>query len=258
MILIKLRYAVLTGFSLSLLFLMGCNSESVDSEDVQTSGIWAKMEVDAREDQRSRVVVELNVGGEFGTNVELSDGEYLEVEAGGVIKRLDEDTDIFDIDYQAYMDIVESDTLFTVSFYRSNGENIVDSTARLPTSFVITSPLANTQFGLSENVLLTWSSRRNGQAIHLYSSVTCTNTEGNRTTSATSFDIDDDGQYEFDISSNNLFANGTNGLNTTALCDLNLKLEREGRGVIDSAFDSGGEFKIYQSRKTIGLSVNLE
>ncbi len=255
---IKFQYVIVTGLSLSLLSIIGCNSESVDSEDIKTSGIWAKMEVDAREDQRSRVVVELNVGGEFGTNVELSDGEYLEVEAGGVVKRLDEDTDILDIDYQAYMDIVESDTLFTIRFYRSNGENIVNSTGRLPTAFEITNPPSNTQFELSENVLLTWTPSRNGQSVHLYSGVTCTNTEGNRTTSATSFDIDDDGQYEYDISGNDLFTNGTTGLNTSALCDLNLRLERENAGMIDPAFDSGGEFKATQSRKTIGLSVNLE
>ncbi len=254
----KFENCLMAVFGLSLVLMTGCNSESVESEDIQTSGIWAKMEVNAREDQRSRVVVELNVGGEFGTNVELSDGEYLEVEAGGVVKRLDEDTDILDIDYQAYMDVVESDTLFTIRFYRSNGENIVNSTGRLPTTFDITNPQDNTQFGLSESVLLTWAPSRDGQSIHLYSGVTCTNTEGNRTTSATSFDIDDDGQYEYDISGNDLFTNGTAGLNTSALCDLNLRLERESSGVIDPAFDSGGEFKTTQTRKTIGLSVNLE
>lgn len=258
MISIKLRYSVVAVCCLSLFLMIGCNSESVESEDIQTSGIWAKMDVDAREDQRSRVVVELNVGGEYGTNVELSDGEYLEVEAGGVVKRLDEDTDILDIDYQAYMNTVESDTLFTIRFYRSNGENIVNSSARLPDSFDIITPQDNAQFELSENLLLTWTPNRDGQSVHLHSSVTCTNTDGNRTSSATSFDIDDDGQYEYDISSNNLFANGTSGLNTSVLCDLDLRLERRGSGVIDPAFDSGGKFRIIQSRKRHNLTVNLQ
>jgi hypothetical protein len=204
------------------------------------------------------VVVELNVGGELGTNVELSDGEYLEVEAAGVIKRFDEDDDLFDVDYQAYMNVTASQTLFTISFYRSNGENIVGSSARLPEFFEITLPEDNSQFDWTENVTLSWTPARDGQSISIYSSLSCTSSTGENTTNATSFDIDDDGLYLFDISNNGLLTVGTSGLETSELCDLTLVLQRDGVGVIDPAFDSGGEFSVMQTRKLDSLKVNLE
>ncbi len=119
--------------AISLIFVIGCG-ESTDSENIKTTGIWVKMKADARDDGRTRVVVELNVGGEFGTNVVLSGNEYLEVTALGVTKRMVKDTDLFDVDYQVYMDTNVSDTRFQVAFYRTTGENIVDSLICLPTA----------------------------------------------------------------------------------------------------------------------------
>ena len=237
--------------------IIGCNSESIDSEDVRTSGIWAMMKVEARDDGRSRVVVELNAGGELGTNVELTDSEYLEVEAAGIVKQMNKDDDLFDIDYQVYMDTVESDTLFRVSFYRSSGENIVNSTVRLPASFSITSPLDEAQFGLDENVSLVWTPERSDQNIQLDSFISCTTSDGNTTSTSQSISIADTGNYNYDISSNAEFGNGTVGLDVNAGCELTLTLVRQSSGAIDPAFDEGGSFKAYQTRKVSNLDIRL-
>ncbi len=235
----------------------GCSSESVESEDIRTSGIWAKMEADGREDGRTRVVVELNVGGEFGTNVVLSGDEYLDAVAAGVTKRMAEDTDFLDIDYQTYMDTNASATEINIRFYRNDGENIVESRATLPTSFEITSPLSTASYGLNEVVALVWTPEIQDGSIRLFSSVICTNSDGGTTSSSSSETITDSGVFEYDISTSGLFTNGTTGLNTAQPCSMEFTLQREAFGNIDPAFDEGGRFKTTQTRKVDGVTLNL-
>lgn len=242
----------------TLLGALGCSSESVDSEDVRTSGIWAKIDVDGRSDGRSRVVVELNVGGEFGTNVELSNNEYLEVEAAGVTKRMTEDTDFLDIDYQAYMDTTASETEFKIRFYRTDGENIVGSMGILANSFEITAPLVTSNFGLNETVNLVWTPEVQGGSIRFYSTISCTASDGGSTLSSESVYIDDTGIYDFDISLASLFQNGTTGLNTAQPCEMSFTLERESFGNIDLAFEEGGFFKLTQTREVENITLNID
>jgi len=244
------------SIGITLLNIVGCNSESVDSQDVRSSGIWAKMEVDGRGDGRSRVVVELNAGGRFGTNVVLSGGEYLEVVAAGVTKRMVEDNDILDIDYQAYIDSTVSETEFNIRFYRNDGENITNSRAFLPTSFEITQPLTNTSYGLEDNVILVWTPEVSNGSIRLFSSISCTSSEGGGITRSESNFIDDTGTYNFDISAANMFENGTTGLNTAQSCGMEFTLQRESFGNVDPAFGEGGSFKATQSREVGGLTIN--
>lgn len=241
----------------SLIWAIGCNSESVESEDIRTSGMWVKMEADGQADERTRVVVELNVGGEFGTNVVLSSGEYLEAVAAGVTKRMAEDTDFLDIDYQAYMDTNTSDTEVNIRFYRNSGENIVESRAILPTSFVITSPLSSEDYSLQETVVLAWTPEIQDGSTHFFSTITCINTEGETTSSSSSEYINDNGVYEYDISTSRLFANGTAGLNTAQPCTMAFTLQRKRFGNIDPRFGEGGTFKATQTRKVEGVTLHL-
>jgi len=243
--------------AISLISIIGCG-ESTESENINTAGMWVKMKADGRGDGFTRVVVELNVGGEFGTNVELSSGEYLEVTAAGSTERMVEDTDVLDIDYQAYMDTNVSDTRFQISFYRNNGENIVDSYANLPTAFEITAPLSNDIFTLEDSVDLYWTPERDNESIRLYSSVTCKNSDGHNLSNSTSSYVDDTGMYSVDISQFDMFANGTTGLDYSQPCNMSFTLEREAFGSVDTAFSEGGTFKATQEREISGLTLNLQ
>jgi hypothetical protein len=252
-----IKCVLLVLASTSLAMVVGCG-ESTDSENINTAGMWVRMKADARADGRTRVVVELNVGGELGTNVVLSNGEYLEVTAAGETKLMVEDNDVLDVDYQAYMDTNESDTRFQIGFYRSNGENIVDSFVDLPTAFEITLPLLTDTYTLEDNVDIYWTPERNNQSIRLYSSVTCKNSDGNNIANGTSIFVDDNGMYSVDISSFEMFNDGTAGLDYSQPCSMSFSLEREAFGSVDPAFSEGGTFKATQEREITNLTLNLQ
>jgi hypothetical protein len=258
MTIITNKFKVLPAIiAISFVAMTGCG-ENTDSENINTAGMWVKMKADAREDGRTRVNVELNVGGEFGTNVVLSSDEYLEVTAAGVTKRMVEDTDVLDVDYEVYMDTNVSDTNFQISFYRSSGENIVDSYVNLPTAFEITAPLETATFTLEDNVELYWTPERSNESIRLYSSVTCKNSDGNSIANSTSIYVDDSGMYSVDISLFDMFNNGTAGLDYSQPCEMSFSLEREAFGNIDAAFSEGGTFKATQEREVENLRLNLQ
>ena len=178
--------------------------------------------------------------------------------AAGETKRLAEDTDVLDVDYQAYMDTNESDTRFQISFYRNNGENIVDSFVDLPAAFEITLPLATDTYTLEDNVDIYWTPERNNQSIRLYSSVTCKNSDGNNIANGTSIFVDDNGMYSVDISSFEMFNDGTAGLDYSQPCSMSFSLEREAFGSVDPAFSEGGTFKATQEREITNLTLNLQ
>ena len=64
----NIKSVLLVLASTGLAAVVGCG-ENTDSENINTAGMWVRMKADARADGRTRVVVELNVGGELGTNV---------------------------------------------------------------------------------------------------------------------------------------------------------------------------------------------
>lgn len=245
------------GLLTSAILMTGCNSTSTTSEVIQTEGIWAKMEVTANDDGRSRVVVELNVGGEFGTNVELTANEYLEVSANGITARLSEDNDIFDIDYQTYLDTTESDTEFNIRFYRANGEAITNSFARLPEAFSITSPQSSEEFSYQDVVTLNWTPSQVSGSIRLVSIVECYTINGGRHSSAQSLDTNDDGTYQFVIEDHAIFSNGFGNFNRNRNCHLDFELERERGGTVDSQFERDSFFKTSQVRSLKNVQVKL-
>jgi len=252
----KHLYLAPTAIALALSLSIGCSSESTESENVTTQGIWTKMEVRSDQEGSSRVTVELNVGGQFGTNVVLSSNEYLEVSANGQTVRMIEDEDFLDVDYQAYLDTSVSDTEFNVRFYRSNGESIVGSRGNLPASFSLTAPQSGTIYSRDEVADITWSPGLAGETIELRSSLSCTDTQGASFSSLDSIMVNDSGSYSYTISDHSLFDDQTRTIDTTKQCDITFALVREGDGVVDPAFTSGGIFLLQQIRETQGLKVN--
>lgn len=245
--------SLLTG----ALLMVGCNSTSTPSDFVQTQGIWAKIDVTAREDGRSRVVVELNVGGEFGTNVVLSPNEYLEVSANGETAHMNKDTDIFDIDYQAYLDVTDSNTEFNIRFYRNNGEAIVDSYGKLPEAFSITSPQVEEEYSYQDTITLNWTPLQQSNSIRLVSLIKCYTLNGGNQASVQQVNIDDDGIYQFVIDDHPMFSDGFSNINRSRACELDFTLRRERGGNVDSEFDKDSYFSISQSRSLKNITINL-
>lgn len=234
----------------------GC-SENTDSENITTQGIWAKMEVEGRQDGTSRVTVELNVGGELGTNVVLSENEYLEVSAGGQTKRMSEDQDLLDVDYQAYFDTNESEVEFNVRFFRSNGETIDNSTGVLPNNFSITTPQSEMIFSRQQVMDVAWVNEQETQSIEFLTSMSCEDTQGASVTVIDSILVSDIGTYSYTIDDHSIFDRQGVPLDPTKQCDFYLQLKRKSVGSIDPQFSSGGRFNLRQVRTVDGIKVNL-
>ena len=95
-------------------------SESVESEDVRTSGIYPEIEVRATGNGSSRVEVRLKVGGSnSNTTLDLTGEDRLEATVDGETKRLDGDGDT----YRATFPVDAEGTEFTITFNRGEADD---------------------------------------------------------------------------------------------------------------------------------------
>lgn len=227
----------------SAAFAIGCGAEDVDSEDVLTSGMYAKFSAVASGDGTTLVEAELRVGGDNGTYVEIGGDDEL-VALG------DEDGDGEDESvemghnnsgdrhwYRSRFDTDEDNTVFTVAFNR--GEDFVsapDSNVALPAPFTLSLE------GLDEgdevergtDVTVTWSNEDGGD-VNWYVEGDCVWSKSGRST--------DD--MELTIPAEEIEVLGTDEGET---CTVEIIIERTRMGTVDSEFGEGGEFWGIQRR----------
>jgi hypothetical protein len=242
----------------ALLQLTACGTETSESVNIATPAIWAKMEINGRTDGSTSVTVELNVDSRNGNNLSLSENEYLEVSANGIVQRLNRDTDLFDIDYEGNIDLNDENTQFNISLFRSNGENITGSVANLPLSYEITAPLTPATFSVHDSIDVSWTPGLPDGNMTIDALVSCTTTDANSNNRHASlqFTVADSGSYTFNFSQHNLLNSDFN-LDTTKPCELSFTLTRKSTGQIDTAFAQGSQFRTLQTREVEGFVVNL-
>lgn len=230
---------VISGF---IFFLMGC--ESADSSNIKTKGIYAKMKAIANENGTTDISVQLTTGEHSNTVIELSNGDELSAIAGGSSKVLNKHTHfIGDITYETSFDIgIESGTEFQVLFTRTEDRSAQNSFAYLPEPFTIESPMPGEIYNSNDSVTLVWnpvSTIEKNLRVDVHSvcgdiassrSIFISDSVGTKTYRASEL-IPEESQP------------GTN-------CEVNLKLQRQGRGSVDSNFD-GGDFQVYQNRSVV-------
>ena len=69
-----------TTLALSVLALsVGCSTETVESENINTQAIWAGIDIVSEDGLSFDINVEFNVGGRNGTNLSLSSGDSVSV-----------------------------------------------------------------------------------------------------------------------------------------------------------------------------------
>lgn len=95
------RFSVIAT-SIIIASLVGCSTESTQSDIVKTEGIWADIRVTSNGDT-SRVVTEFNLNNSSGANIILSEGDSVVAKLGNEKKQLEKDDDLFDVDYQAIL-----------------------------------------------------------------------------------------------------------------------------------------------------------
>lgn len=198
-------------------------TESVESTDVKTTGIYPVIEVVADGSGSSDVTVRLKVGGnDSNTFLDLKGEDTLEVTVDGDTKTMDQSGN----EYRASFNVDAEGTEFTVAFLRGEDDDDAPaSTVLMPAPFEMM--LAVTEASRADDAVdYTWEPAGDGNM--------ATNLSGDCI-----FDVNDDTPDDGE----NSIAAGT--IDTTEskmdeTCTLDLTLTRAQSGDIDSAFTEGG------------------
>ena len=227
---------------ISAFVFLGCSDSQVDSTQVENRDLQALMEIEETGNQKARVVVELNEDNAFGSNVVLTDREFLLVSADGAQHRLlARDTDWLDVDYQGRFDVDDSSVDFTIDLYRSYEPDALNSRVTLPAAFTITAPTDGTTLYSDTPMRISWFPRSLSVPMRLDIDVTCasgTMVDSNVSWSQ-SIDIDDDnGFYEIDLVEN--FLRFMPMIDSRRDCRVRIDMERSQAGTILMSFVEGG------------------
>jgi hypothetical protein len=158
------------------LALVGTACEKVESEDVNTSGIYANIQVVANGDGQSQVIATLKVGGDTSNVfIDMSGDDKLEATSGEENKELAKDNEVGNIvRYKASFDGDEEDKDFKVAFIRTVDDGAPESTVTLPAPFGITSPDADTSFSReNDDLVIEWENAGTEDAMHISANGDC-------------------------------------------------------------------------------------
>jgi hypothetical protein len=204
------------------LLALGC-TESVESTDVKTTGIYPEIEVVADGSGDSEVKVWLKVGGDdSNTFLDLKGDDTLEVTVDGETKTLDQSGNY----YRASFDVDAEGTEFIVAFLRGEDDDDAPaSTVVMPAPFDLTVPSGELSRE-SDAIEYTWDPPGDGNVRWSLDGSCVFNRSGN---------TPDDGE-------NGLAAGELEPTDSDEAesCTVELEVERAQEGDIDSAFTEGG------------------
>jgi hypothetical protein len=221
------RFAVLPVALLAL----AC-TESVESTDVKTTGIYPVIEVVATGSGNSKVTVKLKVGGnESNTFLDLKGEDTLEATADGETKTLDQSGD----SYSASFAVDAEGTEFTIAFLRGeDDESAPESTVVMPAPFDLS--LGASEASRADDALeYTWEPAADGDIEWQL--------DGECVKPGIDGSTPDDGANELAAGKIETFDS-----DKEESCTVELELTRAEGGDIDPAFTEGGSIVAKQVR----------
>jgi hypothetical protein len=206
------------------LFAFGC-TESVESNDVRTSGVYPEIAVTATGNGNSQVRVRLKVGGSnSNTFLDMTGEDRLEATVGDDTKVLDEtskDT------YTASFPTDEEGTEFTIAFLRGTSDDDAPaSTVTMPAPFAMELGATTAARGM-DDLDVTWDPPASGSSIAWKLSGECVKLDSGSTP--------DDGAYTIEAGSIETFE-----ADMDKSCTVNFEMTRSKMGTVDPAFTEGG------------------
>ncbi|AUJ71866.1 hypothetical protein [Pseudoalteromonas sp. NC201] len=248
------RASVLSS-CIALASLIGCSTESTQSDVVKTEGIWADIRVTSNGDT-SRVVTEFNLNNSSGANIILSEGDSVVAKLGNEKKQLEKDDDLFDVDYQGYFTATEKDTELTLEFLRDKEDETLTSKVRLPTPIKLYSPVSE-QFNRNDDLLVEWKPESDINTTLLISlNSTCiANNGASHFVNFESEISESSGQYKILLGELTGFDN--EALDKTKPCETTVKLFRIRKGTIDSKFKPGSRINAIQEKESEEFKITL-
>jgi hypothetical protein len=221
------RFAVLPVALLAL----AC-TESVESTDIKTSGIYPEIEVVSTNGTSSKVTVWLKVGGDdSNTYLDLKGDDTLEATVDGDTKTLDQSGD----SYSATFNTAAEGTEFTIAFLRGEDDDSApESIVTMPAPFEVT--VATSELSRADDALAyTWEPAGDGN-IDWALNGDCISLLNDGSTP-------DDGENE--LAAGEIEVNDSDAEES---CTVELELTRAQSGDIDGAFTEGGRIVAKQIR----------
>lgn len=227
--------------SLLALGFVACKDETVDSEDIRTSGIHAEFTVLATGNAKAVASAKLTVG-TGDTSLILTGEDKLVATSADVTKTLTRDGDY----YRGTFNGEAGDTEYSFAFNRGDAdETAPDSSVTLPDPFTLVGPAASDPISRAAEVTVTWDASAASDPMSwkldgrcLFSTDGEIPTDGTLTLAGKDFNptpsAEDAATDDKDDSEN---------------CTATLCIERKRTGTLDAAFDKyGGEIYAVQRR----------
>ncbi|HKY34701.1 MAG TPA: hypothetical protein VJN18_02075 [Polyangiaceae bacterium] len=199
-------------------------SESVESTDIRTTGIYPEIEVVADGSGDSQVTVYLKVGGDdSNTFLDLKGEDTLEVTVAGETKTMDQSGD----KYQASFAVDAEGTEFTIAFLRGEDDDDAPaSTVVMPAPFEMM--LGATEVSrAADDLEYTWDPPGDGGSLSWHLNGQCVKLNAGTTP--------DDGTNTIAAGDIETFESDKD-----KTCSVALELSRSQSGDIDPAFTEGG------------------
>jgi hypothetical protein len=216
---------------------LGC-SESVESTDIRTTGIYPEITITADGSGSSEIEVALKVGGRnSNTYLQLRGDDELEVSAEGFSETFEGSGDI----YKATLPLDDPNTQFVIAFQRGDQDDSAPaSIVSLPAPFemMLGAPAASRA---TDEVTVTWDPAGTGDLTWEYEGECVLSEDGN---------TPDDGETTFGLGEIRTFESDAN-----ESCTVDVLLARSRGGTIDPAFTDGGRIVARQVRSDSFLSV---
>jgi hypothetical protein len=229
---------------------VACTPDIVESEDVRTSGMYAKFEVLATGNGKTNVSGRLTAGGVDGPILELSAEDRLVCTSAGTAKRLTKQGD----SYQSTFVGDDGGTEFVFALDRSDEDQAAPkSVVTLPDPFTIGGVVSTDVVSRAIPLTLTWevSGTKDPTTYTLAGDCLVTSkgtvsTDGSLTIEASNYTLTPAAERA-----------ETDPADDSENCTVTLCFERERRGTLDPVFakNDGGEISAIQRRCTEFLST---
>lgn len=259
----KGKSLILSAVAFALI--QGCSSESTNSDNVKTEGIWAGISV-LNEGSFNNINVEFNVGGRNGTNLILTGNDQVTASLGDTTIVLSKDDDFFDVDYEGAIPNSEQNNQFIIALNRPNDTSAPNSRVTMPRPFSIIYPGEDMVFTQLADIGVYWDVNRQQvrqqkssvvandspavPQMELFQSASCKTSADETVSFSLTETVDDSGRYT------SSFLSTIEGVDWSKGCDLTFSLERKEFGDLDSAYQQGGFIRAIQKR-TVKFRVEL-
>jgi hypothetical protein len=240
-------------FALISVLLTACSD--TESDNVKTTGVHAEIEVVANGSGNTDINVQLEVGsgGEFTTQLDLSNGDTLVAYANGEEQTLTKVEKLLGTHYVTTFNFDSTNIEFRVALLRNNDESAPNSTVLLPDPFAITSPNSGEIFARNADIVTTWDPGFSNHSIRVNYELYCS--DGNYiSTYQIERVISDSGQHT--INATDLLGSHASQTSTQNGCDLNIIVSRTRYGNLDPNYGEGGYIKASQKRsRTVRIAA---